>query len=77
MWQQQSRSLAFWMLTHQRLGKGSLWADLDLNLLGLVLTQPIHYAGSLNDFESEVAGDDEEDGQQEDGQQEEDVRNEN
>ena len=77
MWQQQSRSLAFWMLTHQPLGKGSLWADLDLNLLGLVLTQPIHYAGSLNDFESEVAGDDEEDGQQEDGQQEEDVRNEN
>ena len=77
MWQQQSRSLAFWMLTHKRLGKDSLWADLDLNLLGIVLTYPIHYAGSLSDFESEVVGDDEEDGQQEDGQQEEDVRNEN
>ena len=71
MWQQQSRSLAFWMLTHKRLGKHSLWSNLDLNLLRLVLNLPIHYTGSLNDFESEVVEDDEEDGQQEDVRSEE------
>jgi len=63
MWQQQDRSLAFWMLTHLRLGKGSLWAGLDSNILQMVLEHPIHYSEILNEFDDEIAVDDEEDGQ--------------
>ena len=63
MWQQQDRSLAFWMLTHLRLGKGCLWAGLDSSILQMVLDHPIHYSEDLNEFDNEIAVDDEEEGQ--------------
>jgi hypothetical protein len=66
MWQQQDRSLAFWMLTHLRLGKGCLWAGLDSSILQMVLDHPIHYSENLNEFDNEIAVDDEQEGQDDD-----------
>ncbi len=38
-WEQQERSLAFYMLTHERLGNGSIWASLEVNILHLILSR--------------------------------------